>query len=92
MMTMNIEDNLLRCRICGLIQLTPPWGIDGDTPSFEICPCCSVEFGCEDSTIVAIRQYRSTWISGGAQWMEPDTKPLNWDLQKQLEHIPQEYV
>jgi hypothetical protein len=39
-----------RCRVCGLDQQSPPWGVDGKSPTYAICDCCGVEFGYEDST------------------------------------------
>ena len=36
------------CRICGYRLGFEPWGDDGKTPTYEICPCCGVEFGNED--------------------------------------------
>ena len=43
------DDELMLCRVCGWKQETAPWGGDGQTASFLICPCCGVEFGYEDS-------------------------------------------
>ena len=32
------------CRVCGYCdEELFPWGEDGETPTFEICPCCNVE-------------------------------------------------
>ena len=33
------------CRICGYRLGFEPWGDDEKTPTYEICPCCGVEFG-----------------------------------------------
>jgi hypothetical protein len=55
------------CRVCGLIQDDPPWGNDNNTPSFNICSCCGVEFGYEDATLNAIKNYRTTWLANGAE-------------------------
>jgi hypothetical protein len=82
----------LHCRVCGLAQSDPPWGEDGETPTFNICPCCGVEFGYEDSTLFSIRNYRSSWLEGGAQWHVPKAKPQDWRLDEQLNQIPPEYV
>lgn len=51
------------CQICGFLQLSPPWGDDGNTPLFDICNCCGVEFGYENTTIQTIKQYREQWLS-----------------------------
>jgi len=76
------------CHVCGYPNLDePPWGDDGKTPSFNICPCCGVEFGYEDSTEKAKRNYRKEWLQKGAKWFDDEYKPKNWDLRSQLENI-----
>lgn len=66
----------------------PPWGEDGDEPSYDICLCCGAEFGFDDYTIELIRGYRQKWIDTGAKWAYPEFRPEDWNLEKQLEHIP----
>jgi hypothetical protein len=51
------------CRVCGYSSDTYPWGEDGVSPSYQICPCCGVQFGKEDRTLDAIKAYRGEWIS-----------------------------
>ena len=79
------------CRICGFLQLFPPWGDDGKTPLFEICDCCGVEFGYEDATIQAIKQYRDRWLSDDAIFWSPKDKPKIWLLEEQLKQIPDRF-
>lgn len=76
-----------RCRVCGLKQSDKPWGDDNKTPTFEICDCCGVEFGYEDSTPQGINNYRQKWIETGAKWMNPNEKPDDWNLEVQLAEI-----
>lgn len=76
------------CRICGLYFEAPPWGEDGHSPTFDICPCCGVEFGNEDYTFESAKRYRAKWIDGGASWFMPKKKPSNWDIQEQMLKIP----
>jgi hypothetical protein len=83
---MNLE--LLRCRVCGLVQREPPWGLDGQSPSFNICPCCGVEFGYEDSDPSALASYRSSWLANGATWFRPKERPAGWSLDDQLAEVP----
>jgi hypothetical protein len=85
-------DAKFRCRVCGLRQETPPWGPEGHTPLFEHCPCCGVEFGYQDATPTGARRFRSQWIESGAAWAEPDAKPIDWDLERQLEMVPAEFA
>lgn len=51
------------CRICGYRLGFEPWGDDEKTPTYEICPCCGVEFGNEDCTMKSIKEYRKSWIN-----------------------------
>lgn len=84
---MHKNKDLFYCTICGLEQSPPPWGEDGDTPSFEICECCGVQYGYEDCTKDAILKFRKLWIKNGAQWSFSKKKPKNWSLEKQLKNI-----
>lgn len=56
------HDQLYKCRVCGFPQADPPWGLDGRTPSFDICACCGVEFGYEDATAEGVERYRQEWL------------------------------
>ncbi|RST45041.1 hypothetical protein EJI00_24410 [Variovorax sp. DXTD-1] len=49
------------CRVCGF-DCFPlfPWGEDGKTPSYALCPNCNVEFGYEDVTDRGIDLYRKS--------------------------------
>lgn len=78
----------MRCRVCGVTQALPPWGDDGRTPSFEVCDCCGTEFGYEDSTAASTRNARSAWITKGAPWFDVKARPEGWDLEAQLQHVP----
>lgn len=76
------------CPVCGFPDLDqPPWEPDTGVPSFDICPCCGCEFGYNDATVKAKERYRKEWIAGGAHWFEPELKPPDWDLSKQLRRI-----
>ena len=79
------------CRVCGLYIEDFPWGEVGNSPTYEICSCCGVEFGNEDYTVESAKRYREKWISQGAEWNEPAEKPEHWDLQEQLTLIPPEF-
>jgi len=79
------------CRICGYKNETPPWGEDGKCPEYDFCPCCNVEFGNEDYSLESIKRYRKAWLESGANWSEPEKKPMEWVLENQLKQIPEEY-
>lgn len=70
-----MHNKLYYCRVCGLYHVPPPWGLDNKTPSFEICVCCGVEFGYEDTTDEMVEQYRDEWLRSGAQWLIKKKKP-----------------
>jgi hypothetical protein len=79
------------CRVCGFELSSPPWGDDGESPSWEICPCCGTEFGYEDCTQVSSRVRRNRWISFGMKWFNEREKPANWSFEWQEKNIPAEY-
>ena len=79
------------CRVCGLYIEDEPWGKDGSCPTYEICPCCGVEFGNEDYTIKSVIDYRKQWISNGAKWFNLKLQTEGWNLEIQMKDIPDEY-
>lgn len=76
------------CRICGYSNEDFPWGEDGKSPTFQICPCCGVQFGVGDITSADIQQYRTEWAKHNYKWFEPDKKPSDWSLEEQMKNIP----
>lgn len=79
------------CRVCGLNRGYEPWGEDGNTPCFDICSCCGVEFGYEDCNLEATRSYRKTWLKRN-KWFKPKKMSIDWCLEEQLKYIPKGYV
>lgn len=86
-----MEASEFACRVCGRMTNEPPWGEDGKSPTFEICECCGVEFGYEDSSLQGILNYREQWLRNGAKWFAARRKPDNWDVDAQLNQIPRKY-
>ncbi len=82
------DDDHMRCRVCGLRQPSPPWGRDGQDPTFGYCACCGIEFGYQDSSPEGVRRARARWLEGGGQWDEPSKRPPGWKLERQLIRIP----
>lgn len=81
------------CRICGYFYEYPIRGVDGQSPSYEICPCCGCEFGVDDYTIDSVRAYRSRWIiEKSASWFDEKRKPAGWDFFTQLSHIHADWI
>ncbi|MCC8147287.1 MAG: hypothetical protein LIO93_12820 [Bacteroidales bacterium] len=77
------------CAVCGLPLDFNPQGNNGKTPTYDICPCCGVKWGNEDYTTESRTEYRNKWLAAGAKWFEPQKKPENWNLEKQLNNIEQ---
>lgn len=89
--SMHKNNEFYVCRVCGAEQPEAPWGDDGETPTYDICNCCGVEFGYEDSTVQSIKKYRAKWLDSGAKWMNKKSEPQNWSVDEQLAHIPLKY-
>ena len=80
-----------RCRVCGLARESKPWGDDGNTPSFEICSCCGVEFGYQDCNAEYVKKYRKVWLERKNKWFCPKEMPIDWSLEEQMKNIPTAY-
>lgn len=78
------------CRVCGKVYDTPTWNDEFDA-TFDICNCCSVEFGIQDTDYDGVIEFRKDWINNGAKWFVPKMKPNNWDLEEQLKNIPKKW-
>ena len=79
------------CLVCGLDLAgldDLPWGADGDSPTYNFCPCCGVEFGYGDATIESAKRWRETWLAGGCEWFRPSERPNDWDASGQLAGLP----
>jgi len=81
------KNHLNACRVCGYVLNFFPWGLYDNQPTFELCPCCGVQFGVMDENIMLVRKERAEWIAKGSPWLEPSKKPENWSLAEQLNQI-----
>lgn len=76
-----------KCPICNYKGLyEPPYNAEG-YGSYEICPCCGFEFGCDDYPEKEEAQltWRKKWIDSGLIWFSNSrTHPEGWDGEKQL--------
>jgi len=77
------------CRVCGLDQLEPQYGESGNMPTFNICSCCGVEFGYQDTIISAVKAFRERWVREGMRWSIPEEMPENWSWEEQKNQIPE---
>lgn len=85
------NDQTLFCRVCGLEQPYPQYGDNGNSPTYEICACCGVEFGYEDTTVQSAQKFRENWIGDGLKWFSPSEKPANWSWEEQKAYIPESF-
>lgn len=79
------------CRVCGYQAEDAPWGWDGMTPSFEICPSCGVEYGYEDATLVSVRRYREQWLAAGGRWSDHTVSEDGLGALERLQRVPEAY-
>ena len=79
------------CRVCGYRPEVPPWGLDGETPSWEICPSCGVEFGYEDVSAESVRRYRAKWRASGNHWTDAAVPADGMTVEDRLQRVPEEY-
>ena len=72
------------CPVCGFPELGgPPYDSFG-YPTYEICPCCGVEFG-NDDWEKTTSELRDEWVQGGFVWFsQHTTPPPAWGPLKQL--------
>lgn len=79
------------CRACGHLADEPPWGAEGDAPTYDICECCGVEFGYGDTFLGAIRGHRSKWLEAGAKWSNPRISTDGLDPATRLLNVPAQF-
>lgn len=74
------------CPVCGYNNLDfMPYDEKGYA-SFEICPCCGFEFGCDDfpDKEKSFAEWRENWIKNGCVWFSRNPAPQGWSSEKQL--------
>src|SRR4051812_12611451 len=66
----------------------PPYGAHFGMPSFEVCSCCSFEFGNDDepgtANAVTFDEHRRDWIARGCPWFDDKKRPVQWSFADQL--------
>lgn len=68
------------CPVCGNEVAAPFRDCD-------ICPCCGVEFGLDDS-FYSYEELRDGWIRTGTKWWSKYTPaPEGWDAAAQLRRV-----
>ncbi len=85
------KNDKMACRVCGLMQLEPPYGEDGKSPNYDYCSCCGVEFGYQDFSLKGVAHYRKKWLEGGANWFHGVEKPAQWSAEEQLKNVPLDF-
>jgi hypothetical protein len=90
-----LSDNQLSsgCPICGFPDVDAY--DEHGYATFEICPCCGIEFGYEDAAPshsgrrARWIELRAQWIAGGKRWWSERERerPPGWDADAQLTRI-----
>ena len=77
------------CPVCGWPELSEPPYDEFGSASFEICPCCGVEFGYDDEVKGETHQQaRARWIADGMKWWSTSRPaPEGWNASLQLARI-----
>ncbi|MCR8842726.1 hypothetical protein NQ117_03450 [Paenibacillus sp. SC116] len=76
------------CPICGYDGLREAAYDEDNSPSYQICGCCGVEYGVDDEEEgFNAEEYRNAWIKKGMPWYFSGYKPLNWDCNAQLRKV-----
>jgi hypothetical protein len=79
---MSVSNNT--CPVCGYPDLFEPAYDEHGYSSFEICPCCGIEFGYHDHTLTH-RELRRRWIEAGMRcWSTSRLPPEGWNPIEQL--------
>jgi hypothetical protein len=88
-----LKNKEVACRVCGYLdEQDLPWGEDGESASFDICVCCGVTHGYEDSTAESVKKYRKAWMDNGCQWWSKKFRPTNWNAEDQLKNVAPKYI
>lgn len=77
------------CPACGFDLGFEPW-TKGEA-SFEICPCCGIQFGCDDAEPSKRAQlhaeWRQRWIAEGMLWWSGRGEPADWNALEQVRRV-----
>jgi hypothetical protein len=72
------------CPVCGYQHNHWSEPAEAISYSFDICPCCGVEFGYNDAGRTH-EELRSRWVAGGMKWFSRVTPaPADWNPRAQL--------
>lgn len=78
------SQTLYNCPVCGFPGLMEPAYDEHGYSSFDICPCCGIEFGYHDFTRTHA-ELRKEWIEKGCPWTSTiEDPPLGWNAAEQL--------
>lgn len=88
---MSDNQKISGCPVCGFPDVDAY--DDHGCATFEIWPCCGIEFGYDDAAAghSARRarwiELRARWIAGGKRWWSERERPPGWDADAQLAQI-----
>jgi hypothetical protein len=81
---MGARKQFFDCPVCGYAHLARPAYNEAGSASFEICPCCGVQFGYQDSGFPHAAS-RQIWLETGGTWScDVTAPPPEWNAREQL--------
>jgi hypothetical protein len=84
-----LDEQQHRCRVCGLrIGDFVPWEELRQHAGHNVCPCCGVRWGTDDTLDISCRRFRETWVAKGTPWARPEKRPTSWSPDEQLTFVP----
>ena len=79
------------CPSCGIdISDSSVW--ENLLIEYIFCPCCGLKVGRGSPSIQEVHEKRDRWLLHPEFWHDQKTKPDEWNIEKQMEHIPIEYM
>ena len=79
------------CPSCG-IDISDSCVWDNLSIEYVFCHCCGLKVGRGSPSIQEVHEKRDRWLLHPEFWHDQKTKPDEWNIEKQIEHIPIEYM
>jgi len=79
------------CPSCGM-DLSDSSAWDTESIEYDHCPCCGLKFSRKPSLLGEVCEKRDRWLLHPDFWHNQKEKPDEWNIEKQMEHIPRDYM
>ena len=79
------------CPSCG-IDISDSCVWENLSVEYVFCHCCGLKIGRESSSIQEVHEKRDQWLLHPEFWHDQKTKPDEWNIEKQMENIPIDYM